>query len=219
MSEVIENIEKDLLDVETRLVEEFHRIQTIESEAQFSEVGPSSKAEFQLTITKLRDVLDHSGSDAELELTTERHETLRTRMITVLELIDRKVPTRLLAEAEEETRPREASVAVGHPIGQPHMTSNNTIKDESLVGRIRGLFAGKRERPAASSDPSQSAPAPQRDTAPKEIYQAGGIYSVTRELASLASLIMQSEIVASESEPKEEPSQSSPTTQASKQGT
>ena len=89
MTELLNIIDNSLQEVEEQLLQEFSRIRNSLSEARFEPIDAGIKNALGEVVLGLRSKLEHSGDKNNLQLQTEQHEVLFTRM-SVIKQLDRK---------------------------------------------------------------------------------------------------------------------------------
>ena len=106
MSDELSWIESGLDHAEAKLLEEFARIRNTLSAYRYNTIDDESKESLTAMLGRMTRELEHSGSTENLSLTTERHEDLRSRMVTLRQLMDGRLPTAYLEEAHESFESR-----------------------------------------------------------------------------------------------------------------
>ena len=101
MADVLDTIDKSSDEVEEQLLDEFNRIRNTFSEDRYSTIDSGIKTALNEVTDTLVHQLEHSGDRTNLQLTTERHEIVRNRLRVLKALLNGKIPTAYLFEAEE----------------------------------------------------------------------------------------------------------------------
>lgn len=196
MSDELTWIEDGLTHVEDKLVEEFARIRNTLSAYRYNTIDESAKGPLAAMLERMTRELEHSGSIEQLTLTTERHEALRSRMVTLRQLMDGRLPTAYLEEAHEvfeskrraaeETAERSGTTASQAPAG-----SDSDEGNSGLIGSLKRVFArGEQQDEAVGANaPASRRVVQETDAGPRQIYLDGSVYSARRELAAVAELI------------------------------
>lgn len=200
MSEILDTIDKSLQEVEEQLLQEFDRIRNSLSDARFAPVDLGVKNALSGVVTELYELLDQSGDRLNLQLMTEAHEVLLTRIVVIRRLLDANVPTAYLHEAHNEVvtnrRLLEARVVArrSHK-SEAKSATNSATRDSSpdrstgFMGKLKGMFGSKtktndeesRNRIRVTEEEAEA-------LEPVNIYLDNGIYSASRELAALSSV-------------------------------
>ncbi len=199
MKDVLDNIAEDLEVVETRILAEFHRIQEAD-ETGFGSLPVEFREEIRYTVMALKEALERTGSKTELQLTTDRHEDLRTRLYVITQLLDRKIPMAAFTEADNQlhdmaSTPARASTPSPAPKrSQATTTARTSPKDSpkekdssTILDSIRSFFRGKDKTREATRITSMEVE--EKEPVFKEIYKEDGVYGAAQELAMLALVI------------------------------
>ncbi len=185
MSEILDRLENAVREVEEQLLAEFDRIRKTLSGEAYSTIDPGVKTALDSIVMGLWHDLEHSGDRNNLTLRTERHENLSTRMIVLKKLLDARIPTAFLAEAEEQFARTRRSVAVESTPKSDVPKSRVTAEEKKgLFDSFRGMFGNKSESGTANRiKVTERAPT---KTERVGVYAEGGIYATAQQLASIA---------------------------------
>ena len=181
MPDILDKLEGALSEVEDQLLAEFERIRKTLSGEAYSPIDAGVKNALNDVVMDLWHQLEHSGDRKNLTLRTERHETLSVRMIVLKKLLDAKIPTAFLAEAQEEIESARHSVEKKSiPASRNAEPIAETIEDEiGLLEKIMQFFRGK---PTPESDTPDSFDPDQEKV---EVY-LDSVYTTAQHLATLA---------------------------------
>jgi len=144
MSDLLDRLESALQEVEDQLLAEFERIRNSLSGEPYSSIDSDLKNAVNETVMGLWHELEHIGDSNQLTLRTERQEKISFRMIVVKKLLDAKIPTAYLAEAQEEIeesrREAESKSTPDKYVAQAEVT----IKEHTgFLETIMQFFRGK----------------------------------------------------------------------------
>ena len=110
MSDELSWIESGLDHAEAKLLEEFARIRNTLSAYRYNTIDDELRESLTAMLGRMTRELELSGSTENLSLTTERHEDLRSRMVTLRQLMDGRLPTAYLEEAHESFESRRRAI-------------------------------------------------------------------------------------------------------------
>jgi hypothetical protein len=187
MSELLTKLENALDEVEAQLLSEFERIRKTLSAETYSAIDPGIKTALNEVVLHLWEELEHSGNAQTLSLRTEQHEIVAGRMIVIKKLLDARIPTAYLEEAEEQLRSQSsADIAVTHAGARKQSQKPRITIDEKkgLVGSIRDFLNKKVD---GSSDDPAGIEENSLDEEGIGVYNEEGIYSAAKKLAGIAS--------------------------------
>jgi hypothetical protein len=187
MSDLLTKLENALDEVETQLLTEFERIRNTMSAEAYSLIDPGVKSALDEVVIHLWQELEHSGDANNLSLRTEQHEEIATRIIVIKKLLDARIPTAYLQEAERQT---DKKAAPGNPTGKSP-TDQQGKEDQIVVDEKKGLLASIRGFLGKNSADStntirvtdQEAKAAQEAV---NIYDDEGYYAPAKKLAEIA---------------------------------
>lgn len=191
MTELLDTIDEGLQEVEEQLLQEFDRIRNTLSDSQLESIDPGVKNALGGVVDEMRQRLDQSGDRQNLQLMTEQHEILHSRIVVLRQLLNAKVPTAFLHEAHSEVKSSRKELE-SRVIQRRHETEEDDgpVEKGGLFGKIKGLFSGgapKTEKETARNRIDVTEEEAKR-LEPVTIYLDNGIYSASRELSALANI-------------------------------
>lgn len=176
MSELISKIDKDLLELEERLLAELRRIRKGDAQLVYAEFAASLRLEFELTLDALADSLEHSGDSRNLALRSDRHEQMISRLDVVRNLLTRKIPTAFIeashVEAKLERQQLESLVMEARRGPSESITSHKTPGE-------------------GARNPNQVSASELKQFSGKAEFRDAGLYSASHELAILEKQVRQ----------------------------
>ena len=142
MSDLLDKLESALQEVEEQLLAEFERIRKSLSGEPYSSLDSDVQNALNEIVTGLWQELENIGDRNHLTLRTERQEKISFRMIVVKKLLDAKIPTAYLADAQEEIEEslREAETRSSEDVAQTEVTIEEPI---GFLETIMQFFRGK----------------------------------------------------------------------------
>lgn len=192
MTDILDKIDASLEEVEEQLLAEFNRIRNADS-ADHSDIDAGIRNALQEVVEQLHDELEHSGDTAHLSLLTERHEVLYARIAVLRQLLVSRVPVAYLREAHEGVKLRrralEQKVIEQRRREDPSVTRQGEENKRGLVGALKGIFDRKPSDHQLARNAIKVTDEEEKAHGKTQVYLDNGIYSASRELAMLASLI------------------------------
>mgnify|MGYP003634329538 FL=1 len=192
MSRILDTIDQSLQEVEEQLLQEFDRIRNSLSDARFAPIDLGVKNALAGIVDGLYDQLDKSGDRQNLQLMTETHEVLLTRIVVLRRLLDAKVPTAYLHEAHTEVvasrKQLEAKVVARRNDNRGMANAQDKTsaqKPAGLMGRLKSIFGGEATEREVSRNRILVTEEEAKALEPVNVYLDNGIYSASRELAAL----------------------------------
>jgi hypothetical protein len=181
MSNVLEQLESSLQQVEDQLLAEFERIRKTLSAEPYSSIDAGIKDTLNQTVMSLWHDLEHSGDRNNLTLRTERHETMSIRMIVLKKLLDARIPTAFLAEAQEEIEKSRRAVRTTSKSARKTSGVQETIDEPAgFFESIMQFFRGK-------PVPDSRVPVEDEESEQESIgVYLDSVYAASRHLAALA---------------------------------
>lgn len=92
MTDLLNNLEKDINDIETDILLAFKQLQDIPSESDDRQLSPEFRREMRFTLRGLLKSITQTASREQLKLTTKKQEDLRKRLYGINQLLDSRVP-------------------------------------------------------------------------------------------------------------------------------
>lgn len=92
MTDLLNNLEKDINDIETDILLAFKQLQDIPSESDDRQLSPEFRREMRFTLRGLLKSITQTASREQLKLTTKKQEDLRKRLHGINQLLDSRVP-------------------------------------------------------------------------------------------------------------------------------
>lgn len=92
MVDLLDNLEKDINDIETDILLAFKQLQDIPSESDDRQLSPEFRREMRFTLRGLLKSITQTASREQLKLTTKKQEDLRKRLYGINQLLDSRVP-------------------------------------------------------------------------------------------------------------------------------
>lgn len=92
MTDLLNNLEKDINDIETDILLAFKQLQDIPSESDDRQLSPEFRREMRFTLRGLLKSITQTASGEQLKLTTKKQEDLRKRLHGINQLLDSRVP-------------------------------------------------------------------------------------------------------------------------------
>ncbi|XOV88248.1 MAG: hypothetical protein ACFHX7_25380 [Pseudomonadota bacterium] len=189
MTDLLDQIDASLAEVEEQLLDEFARIRDTADPDSENAIDAGIRTALTDVVEDLYNRLEHSGDVHNLQLLSERHEILYARIAVLRQLLKTKVPLVCLESAHEGIRARrrtlELRVIQQRSKSAPRQgtgTSQNTIE----VGHA---FHQGPTPQAQARNRLQVTPEEELAHAPTQVYLDVGVYSASRELAMVASLL------------------------------
>jgi len=193
MSDLLDKIDQNLLKLEHRVIAEFVRLQESDDPTGFGQLGEKTKVQMREYLNKLSDTLEHSGDTQNLELTTDYHEMLRSRLFVANRLLDLKIPTKFLRYLTK-------------PVLSPAQISENLSEDANPVKAKQSGFTSRESRHSGfleffrsrfSSDKGDKSKITAKSASldqQKEIYKDQGPYAAAQQMAMLASVVIERQV-------------------------
>lgn len=182
MTDLLDKIDASLEEVEEQLLSEFKRLRDTLLPGATGELDTGIKNALQEVTGQLQAELASSGDRINLQLVTDRHEVLLARISVLHQLLRTRMPLDVLEKANNGVKDRRRRLETRVMLQR---------KEEGKAGgSVRGLFDHKpsqqriaRNRIAVTQQEEKSMEAAQS-------FLDNGIYSASRELAMLASLLL-----------------------------
>lgn len=186
MSELLTKLENALEEVESQLLAEFERIRKTLSAEAYSPIDPGVKTALNEVVIHLWQELEHSGDESNLTLRTEHHEAVADRIIVIKKLLDARIPTAYLQEAEDQL----GSAQRTHDPATKTPTEKQTQKPKIIIDEKKGLlesirdFLGKK-----TSEPQDGIRVNDQGSNEQDavsVYNDDGVYAPGKKLAEIA---------------------------------
>jgi hypothetical protein len=208
MTELLDIIDNSLQEVEEQLLQEFSRIRNSLSEARFEPIDAGIKNALGEVLLGLRSKLEHSGDKNNLQLQTEQHEVLFTRMSVIKQLLEAKIPTAYLQEIHQDvatSRKQLERKVIASRSHEESKRSDEPIKQSGFFKSIKSIFSADKSVQENQRNRIKITDREQQEFEDVEVYLDNGIYSASRELAMLSSLVFETAEVAEEPVTKKKP--------------
>lgn len=194
MTDILDKIDASLEEVEEQLLAEFDRIRETPSDERYVDLDTGIRNALQEVVDQLHDELEHSGDVAHLSLLTERHEVLYARMAVLRQLMQSKKVTRAyLEQAHDGVRARRRSleerVMQRRRQEDPSVTRQGEESKQGLFGTLKGIFDRKPSDHQLARNTIKVTDDEEKAHGKSHVFLDKGIYSASRELAMLASLV------------------------------
>lgn len=193
MTDLLDKIDASLEEVEEQLLSEYNRIRNTVSADRYATIDTGVRNALSEVTDHLHHELAHSGDTTNLQLVSERHEVLYTRIAVLRQLLATKVPTAFLEEAHDgvETRRRRLETRVMNQRRKldPKVTRQGEERKSGLLSNLRGMFDSKPSEQQLERNTIKVTQAEEKQLEDVQVYLDNGIYSASRELAILASLV------------------------------
>lgn len=189
MTDILDTIDASLEEVEEQLLAELaHARSAIPANADCA-IDTGIRNALTEIVAELYDLLQNSGDRVMLQLVTERHEVLYARIDVVRQLLSAKIPAGLLDTVHEglELRRRRLEKRV---IRQREIQAEQMQPPKAgLFGGMRGLFDHNPSRQELERNRFSVTQQEAEKLEQHQDYLDNGIYSASRELAMLMSLL------------------------------
>lgn len=192
MTDLLETIDNSLQEVEEQLLEEFSRIRNSLSETRFEPIDTGIKNALAGVVSELRSQLEHSGDKNNLQLQTEQHEVLFSRIAVIRQLLNAKIPTAYLQEAHQDvatSRKQLERKVVANRSSDESNISQEPVKQGGFFNSIKNIFSAEKSEQETKRNRIKITEQEQKEFEDVEVYLDNGIYSASRELAMLSSLV------------------------------
>ena len=178
MIDLLDKIENQLEDVEDQLLSEFERIRKTLTGEQYSPIHAGLKNTLDEIVMGLWHDLEQISHEGELTLRTEQQENISIRMIVIKKLLDAKIPTAFLTEAQEQIEKSRMEASPGDEDVQAEVTVEEHV---GFLETIKRFFRGKPSNDASGSITG----AEETEKEPIGIY-LDSVYAASQHLAALA---------------------------------
>jgi len=209
MTELLDIIDNSLQEVEEQLLQEFSRIRNSLSETRFEPIDTGIKNALGEVVSGLRSKLEHSGDKNDLQLQTERHEVLFSRISVIRQLLNAKIPTAYLQEIHQDvatSRKQLERKVVASRSTEASSITEEPSKQGGFFNSLKNMFATDKSEQETKRNRIKITEQEQKQFEDVEVYLDNGIYSASRELAMLSSLVSEKTPVADNPESKKTPS-------------
>ncbi|MCB1644354.1 MAG: hypothetical protein KDI36_02830 [Pseudomonadales bacterium] len=193
MTDLLNTVDAELESIEEKILAEFDRIRDMVSDQPYEEIDLDFRRAVHMKLRSLHEQLELSGAGKELSLMSEHQEQLFQRIAVARQLLHTRIPTRILtvahAEVESTRRTVEKKVLAEREAKQGKSVDKTSSPDGGLLGSIRSMFGRKANQATETRNRIQVTDEELQRHQPVEIYSDRGIYSASRELATVARLI------------------------------
>lgn len=192
MTKVLDIVDASLLEIEEQLLDEFKRIRNTLSEAPFEKIDKGIENSLSSVIQELVHMLENSGDKTDLQLQTERHETLFARSSVINQLLRAKIPTAYLHEIHNEVKSSRKKLENQVVAKRERSTPSKITPQESpakkggFFGSIKNMLSRGESDQETLRNRIKVTDQEAKEFEPVEIYLDNGIYSASRELAMLS---------------------------------
>lgn len=190
MTDILDKVDASLEEVEEQLLAEYDRVRAKASAAErLARVDAGIRNALSEVVLDLNDRLQHSGDRVNLSLVTERHEILYARIAVLRQLLSADIPLSALTEVHEGIEARRKTLERRVLTQRKRLEEMGTQREKASSANIHGPFD---HRPTDQQvQRNRFAVTEQEEKQLEDIqdYLDNGIYSASRELAMLASLI------------------------------
>jgi len=198
MTKVLDIVDASLQEIEEQLLDEFKRIRNTLSDSPFESIDKGIQNSLTSVVQDLLHRLENSGDKTNLQLQTERHETLFARTSVIKQLLKAKIPTAYLHEVHQDvssSRKKLENQVVAKreqdKTEQENTTQKNTDKNRGLLGSIKNIFSSNKSKQEVLGNRIRITDQEAKEFEAVEIYLDNGIYSASRELAMLSSKLVE----------------------------
>ena len=193
MTDILDKIDAALEEVEEQLLQELNSLRETATQNHYHEIDRGIRQALSDVVEEIYHSLQHSGDKSNLQLLTERHEVLYARIGVLRQLLGTNIPAFLLSEAHEglEARRRTLERRVIERRRNEFAAAQATSSPKSgkFLAGLKGLFNHKPSQQETERNRINVTPQEEVQLEPEQDYLDNGIYSASRELAILASLI------------------------------
>jgi len=205
MTKALDIVDTSLQEIEEQLLDEFKRIRNSLSDAPFETIDKGIQSSLSDVIQELLHMLENSGDKTNLQLQTERHETLFARASVIKQLLKAKIPTAYLHEIHKEVKTFRKKLEIKVVEKREQKTpAENTPKNTGLLGSIKNLFSGNKSKQETLRNRIKVTDQEAKEFDAVEIYQDSGVYSASRELAMLSTRLVEAGAFKNPTESKQE---------------
>lgn len=180
---ILQRIDEKLAAAEIAVLEVFTEIRYRDSRERYATIDQPLQESLGKTLDELRHNLDHSGEGGELELTTERHELLRNRIVILNHLLPGQLPVAYIEEVNELVE----RASGGAPVRR-RAPASATPPPEKVEGQ-GGVMSAFRKL-FHSDGSAQDTDTPARPPPRAATTQAAGAYSAAEILAMVTSMMI-----------------------------
>ncbi|MBL4679402.1 MAG: hypothetical protein JKY88_01615 [Pseudomonadales bacterium] len=205
MTKVLDIVDASLQEIEEQLLDEFKRIRNSLSDAPFETIDKGIQSSLSDVIQELLRMLENSGDKTNLQLQTERHETLFARASVIKQLLKAKIPTAYLHEIHKEVKTFRKKLEIKVVAKREQKTeAENTPKNAGLLDSIKNLFSRNKSKQETLRNRIKVTDQEAKEFDAVEIYQDSGVYSASRELAMLSTRLVEAGAFKNPTESKKE---------------
>ena len=191
MTDLLDKIDLDLDEIETRVLVTFQKLRETPSDSGIGMLNDDFRTEMHYIVDGLSDSLNSSGSKDQLHLATDRHENLRARLYIMRQLLDRQVPLSAFSRADQELDKNKPSRSSNIIINPKAMRERDLVVIEksdsgSFIDSFKGLFRKTKATPGSAQINTAEKQPQKQPQEGKEMYKDTGVYAPSQELAMLA---------------------------------
>lgn len=191
MTDVLDKIDASLEEVEEQLLAEFRRVRQADDGAAVAELDAGVRNALIEVVDLLHDELENS-SGTSLQLVTDRHEILFARVAVLSQLLRARVPTSLLLKAHDgvkERRARLESRVLARREQDNEPDAGSEPRRGGMMNALRGMFDHRPSEQQIARNKILVTRTEEEKLDQNTVYLDNGIYSASRELAMLVSLL------------------------------
>lgn len=192
MTDVLDKIDASLEEVEEQLLAELHRLRADAARERHVQVDPGVANALSEVVDDLYAELQNSGRQ-ELSLLTERHDVLYSRIAVLRHIARAHVPVTYLARAEdgvaERRRALEDRVLARRRKQDPEVSRATEARKGGFLSSLRGLFDHRPSEQEIERNAIKVTKQEENQLGEEQAYLDNGIFSASRELAMIVSLM------------------------------
>lgn len=181
MTDILDKIDASLEEVEEQLLSEFKRLRDTLLPGAAGELDPGMSNALQEVTDLLLTELANSGDRTNLHLVTDRHEVLFARISVLHQLLRTRVPLDVLEKVNDGVKDRRRRLEARVMLQRK--------QDGKDGGSVRGLFDHKPSQQRIARNRIEVTQQEEKSINTAQVFLDNGIYSASRELAMLASVL------------------------------
>ncbi|MEX0942052.1 MAG: hypothetical protein WD002_05845 [Pseudomonadales bacterium] len=181
MTDLLDKIDAGLEEVEEQLLSEFKRLRDTLDPRGVGELDAGIRNALQEVTDLLYTELASSGDRSNLQLLTDRHEVLLARISVLRQLFSARVPLVLLEKAHEGVKDRRRRLEARVMLQRK--------KDGQAGSSGRSLFDHRPSQQRIARNKIEVTQLEEKSLDSSQVFLDSGIYSASRELSMLASLL------------------------------